>query len=813
MLPTPKRLQLLVVLLATVALLLPSVSFSYSAPLSNPPLLQGRGNEYPPLLQGREDSATAAIDLSAPHCSGELLVRLKPEAMTAAAFARDRAAMSDRATEFALGLHPDASNGLAPLTAHSVALRDLFARVGASSGYQLWPGTTVYKLNLAASADLAATIAALQADPHVAAVQPNYVYTVNSISGSPAAAPPADPQSMPNAAGAPNDPIYPQQWAIPQILADQAWNISTGKDLTIAFLDTGVSAGHPDLAGKIVEGYNFINNTNRPDDDFGHGTYTAGIAAADSNNGIGIAGVCWGCKVMALKVLGADGSGDSSGFVRALHYAADKGVRVISISAGDEQRDADLGDAVDYAWNKGAFIVASSGNKPDGKPNYPAGYNNVMAVGATARQDAYTGFSSFGPYVDITAPGVGIWSTAWQNGRDTYIAENGTSASCPFVAGVAGLMFSVNPNLSNQQIRDLLLNSADDVGTRGWDEHYGNGRLNALRALQFAQDPGAHQAHASLNLSANSLPAGSAITINGSGFNTGESIEVYFVYADGHRKNLSIVTADGGGNFSLNTTLPSDVPPNNEPEDYAVRAYGQASRRDAYSSITILAGGPIGGPTPTQPVQVATPGPAATPTLPTAPGPRPTALNAVADPRQAGVAFLAPTGHTLREPFLSYWQQHGGLAQFGYPLTEPFSEVSKTDGKTYTVQYFERNRFEFHPENPAGQQVLLGLLGVTLSNGRSFPVSQAFPSTADYAYFPQTQHSLGNGSGFLKYWQQHGGLAIYGYPISEELIENGYTVQYFERNRFEYHPEFADPYKVSLGLLGSELLRDFGWIQ
>ncbi len=805
MLPKPKRLQLLAVIVATVALLLPSVSFA--APLPNPPLLQGSG------------SGTTVIDFTAPHRSGTLLVRVKPAAMPTAAFARDRAAMSDSTTEFALGLHPDASTGLAPLTDHSAALHDLFARIGAHSGYQLWPGTTTYQLNLPANADLATAAATLQADPSVAAVQPDYIYTVDSVAASPAAAPAAGLTAMPSAAGlTPNDPIYPQQWYIPQIHADEAWTITTGKNLTIASIDTGVSRGHPDIGGKVVDQYNFVNNTNNAQDDNGHGTLTSGVMAAQGNNGIGIAGVCWGCKIMALKVLDAQGSGDSSNINRAIRYAADKGVRVINMSLGGHDRDQESEDAVNYAWNKGVFIAAASGNKPDGKPNYPAGYNNVMAAGATARQDAYTGFSSFGPYVDITAPGVGIWGPTWQNGVDTYAAENGTSFSSPLVAATAALMFSVNPNLSNQQIFTLLLNSADDEGTPGWDEHYGNGRLNTLRAVQFAQDPGPHQATAGVSLSASTLPAGSTITVNGNGFNAGESIEVYFVYADGHRHDLSMVNADGSGNFSLNTALPGDVSPNNEPEDYAVRAYGQSSHRDAFASITIASGAPIGGPSPTAPPQAATPTPSAPsatpqPTTPTAPGPRPDAFNVAADPHQAGVAFLAPTSHTLRDPFLKYWQQHGGLAQFGYPLSEPFSEVSKTDGKTYTVQYFERNRFEYHPENPPAQQVLLGLLGVTLTSGHNFPASQAFDSTADYVYFPQTQHSLGNSSGFLTYWQQHGGLAIYGYPISEELIENGYTVQYFERNRFEYHPELPDPYKVSLGLLGSELLHDFGWIQ
>ena len=795
-----KRLQLLAVVVATVALLLPSVSFARGAA---------------PTAIVTQPTNVAAFDLSAPHRSDQLLVTLKPGAMPAAAFARDRAAMSNPATEFALGLHPDASTGLVSLTAHSAALRDLFARVGAYSGYQIWPGITSYQLNLPAGTDLAAAAAVLQTDPNVARVQPNYIYTIDSLMGNSAAA----PSAMPSAAALPpNDPIYPQQWYIQQIHADQAWAVSTGIALTIASIDTGVSHSHPDIGPKIVDQYNFVNNTNNAQDDNGHGTLTSGVMAAQGDNGIGIAGVCWGCKIMALKVLAADGSGDSSNINRAIRYAADKGVRVINMSLGGHDRDQDSEDAVNYAWNKGVFIAAASGNKPDGTPNYPAGYNNVMAAGATARQDAYTGFSSFGPYVDITAPGVGIWGPTWQNGVDTYAAENGTSFSSPLVAATAALMFSVNPSLSNQQIFTLLLNSADDEGTPGWDQHYGNGRLNTLRAVQFAQNPGPNQATASLSINPSQITAGSALTVNGGGFNAGESIEVYFVYADGHRKDLNNINADGSGNFNLNTILPSDMPPSDTPEEYAVRAYGRSSHRDAAAQPFIQAGAPVGGPSPTAPPQAATPtpsapGPSTTPTPPTAPGPRPDAFNVVADPHQTGVAFLAPTGHTLRDPFLSYWQQHGGLAQFGYPLSEPFSEESKTNGQTYTVQYFERNRFEYHPENPPGQQVLLGLLGVSLTNGRNFSTSQAFPSTADYVFFPQTQHSLGNNSGFLKYWQQHGGLAIYGYPISEELIENGYTVQYFERNRFEYHPELPDPYKVSLGLLGSELLRGYGWIQ
>jgi hypothetical protein len=172
-----------------------------------------------------------------------------------------------------------------------------------------------------------------------------------------------------------------------------------------------------------------------------------------------------------------------------------------------------------------------------------------------------------------------------------------------------------------------------------------------------------------------------------------------------------------------------------------------------------------------------------------------------------GSLYFPETGHSLKGTFLSYWQQYGGLAQFGYPLTEEASESG------YTVQYFERARFELHPENPAPNDVLLGLLGRIVTKGREG--EQPFLRTPPMMnpvtqYFDQTGHNLS--PPFLGYWQQHGGLPIYGYPISEPFKEvsktdgKSYLVQYFERTRFELHPELPDPYKVSLGMLGREVL-------
>jgi hypothetical protein len=168
--------------------------------------------------------------------------------------------------------------------------------------------------------------------------------------------------------------------------------------------------------------------------------------------------------------------------------------------------------------------------------------------------------------------------------------------------------------------------------------------------------------------------------------------------------------------------------------------------------------------------------------------------------------YFAESGHSLAEPFKGYWEQHGGLAQFGYPLTEAFRETSIDDGKPYTVQYFERARFEAHPEAKDPQyQVQLGFLGKAFRNPAA-PTG----ARAGARFFAETGHNLGGS--FRIYWEQNGGLAIYGLPISEELRETSptdgreYTVQYFERARFEAHPENAAPYSVLLGQLGRQLL-------
>jgi hypothetical protein len=216
-----------------------------------------------------------------------------------------------------------------------------------------------------------------------------------------------------------------------------------------------------------------------------------------------------------------------------------------------------------------------------------------------------------------------------------------------------------------------------------------------------------------------------------------------------------------------------------------------------------------------------------TPTIETKGTPAPTATapggtnptQRVPDPHNPNVTYFPLVGHTLSGGFRDYWQRHGGLPQFGYPLTEEFTEISSTDGKSYITQYFERARFEYHPENHPPYDVLLGLLGRTITQGREAeaPFQRTpYVRSPGFIYFTETGHHMP--PMFVSFWQQHGGLPVYGYPISEPFQEisptdgKPYLVQYFERNRLEYHPELPEPYQVSLGLLGVQVLQQRGWL-
>ncbi|GIV05258.1 MAG: hypothetical protein KatS3mg016_0833 [Fimbriimonadales bacterium] len=325
----------------------------------------------------------------------------------------------------------------------------------------------------------------------------------------------------------PNDPLFPQQWGLVRIQAPQAWaNWSPQRTVYIAILDTGIDATHPDLTHKVrrysngaLYGYNAILNNAHTHDVHGHGTHCAGIAAAHTHNGIGIAGVAaWNpsmenthtaVQLMPVKVLSDQGYGSFADIARGITWAADNGAHIISLSLGGTAGTQQLRDAVNYAWNRGCLVVAAAGNNGTNAPFYPAYYENALAVAATDPTDTLTSFSQYGAWVDIAAPGQAILSTVPGGGYDAW---SGTSMACPHVAGAAALIWSRVPSLSNQQLRQVLENNADPCQPYwfgGIGE--GKGRLNLHRALQAAIQLDTTPSVSQLTLSHSSVPPGSVV--------------------------------------------------------------------------------------------------------------------------------------------------------------------------------------------------------------------------------------------------------------------------------------------------------------
>jgi thermitase len=316
----------------------------------------------------------------------------------------------------------------------------------------------------------------------------------------------AEPDAIGYGAWMPNDPRLEDQWNLhstgqmdstpdADVDAPEAWEISRGSTSTVlAVIDTGIDLDHPDLAGQIVEGYNFITETIPPQDDNGHGTHVAGIAAAATNNTIGIAGVCPRCRVMPLKALDSNNRGYYSDWASAIEYAVDNGAHVINMSLGGDIDSSMLHTAIRYAYQSNVPIVVSMMNEGNSRPYYPAVYTETVAVGATDRHDARWVASSFGDHIDLVAPGKSVLSTYWDDGY-TYML--GTSMAAPHVAGTLGLIHAVHPHYTVEELRHIVRTTADDqVGPpnedkKGWDIYFGAGRLNLARAVQHAVPPDA----------------------------------------------------------------------------------------------------------------------------------------------------------------------------------------------------------------------------------------------------------------------------------------------------------------------------------
>ncbi|MBK53092.1 MAG: hypothetical protein CMG58_00495 [Candidatus Marinimicrobia bacterium] len=307
----------------------------------------------------------------------------------------------------------------------------------------------------------------------------------------------------------PNDPYYSSQWnhdnygqvtngtLDADIDTDHAWDISVGsEDVVIAILDSGVDLDHPDYEDRIINGYDFANNDSNANDDNGHGTSCAGIAAAKGNNGIGIAGICWNCKIMPVKVMGSDGTGQDTDIAEGVTWASDNGANVISMSLGGGMYNSFFEDAIDYATSNGTIVIAATGNDNFGTISYPSRYDNCVAVGAMSPCNERKNINScdgenfwgsnYGTGIDFLAPGVKIPATSIGGGYTSQF--NGTSSACPHAAGVAGLILSVMPSASPEEVRTIMQIQTDDIGSIGFDLETGFGRLNANKCISNLLD-------------------------------------------------------------------------------------------------------------------------------------------------------------------------------------------------------------------------------------------------------------------------------------------------------------------------------------
>jgi type VII secretion-associated serine protease mycosin len=290
-----------------------------------------------------------------------------------------------------------------------------------------------------------------------------------------------------------NDSQRKRQWALSHLGAEKVWRKSKGKGAVVAVIDTGVWAKHPDLKGRVLKGWDFIESDSSAGDRNGHGTHVAGVVAATANNRRGIAGLAPSAKILPVRVLNAAGSGNTATVARGIRYAVRKGADVINLSLAGEFSDAQLSSAISYARRKNVVVVAAAGNRGcSARTTYPAAYPGVIGVGAMQRNGAIAPYSNCGPYVDLVAPGSGIQSTMIRQPSlsmpcaygKTYCMLDGTSMASPHVAAAAAILVSRSKNrLRATKIRQILSTRTTDIGAPGYDTSSGFGRLNVQRAL------------------------------------------------------------------------------------------------------------------------------------------------------------------------------------------------------------------------------------------------------------------------------------------------------------------------------------------
>jgi len=335
------------------------------------------------------------------------------------------------------------------------------------------PGLGIYQVRLsqpsASSSDLQTLINTLSSNPEVKAVEPSLVLSTDTFT--------------------PTDQNFAQQDGVKKIRADEAWYIARGGS-TIAVVDSGADFGHSDLKNKLLKGWDFVGNDNDPTDEYGHGTHVAGIAAAETNNGTGIAGISWESKVYIVRVHNDKGKGSLFDTVAGIEKAAASGSRIINMSFGTSGWFSGLiqsffiCNAVDKAVAKGSILVASAGNANTSTKQYPAACSNVIAVGATTSTDAKAPFSNFGAWVDVAAPGVDILSTVPTGtcplcDPSGYRSLPGTSMASPMVAGATAVLLAREP-LTNAKVEERFKRTAKRLLP---DPQLGAGRIDLFEAV------------------------------------------------------------------------------------------------------------------------------------------------------------------------------------------------------------------------------------------------------------------------------------------------------------------------------------------
>jgi subtilisin family serine protease len=373
------------------------------------------------------------------------------------------------------------------------------AEAGTSLGAPLTLVPGLYEVHLAPGISVAQALDQYQSNPNVALVQPDYFVAAERV---------------------PNDPLYRNQWPYNNpfnqastIKATAAWDTTVGSGQSIvAVIDTGIDLAHPDLAANLwrnagevpgnnvdddgngfiddIHGYNFVRNTGSPVDDNGHGTHVAGILGAVGNNGLGVAGLAWNVKIMALKFMDASGRGATSAALRALNYAVQMGATISNNSWTSSAADSVLETGIRNAQAAGHIYVAAAGNTAtnlDVRKIYPAGFtpDNIVAVAALDSSNRLASWSNWGPNtVDIAAPGSGIYSTLRGN---RYGTMSGTSMATPFVAATLALVRELHPTWTYRQVIDQVLNSADRLTTL--NGKVASGKLNVAAALGQGTPP------------------------------------------------------------------------------------------------------------------------------------------------------------------------------------------------------------------------------------------------------------------------------------------------------------------------------------